>query len=1160
MKIKTTIFKLNSLCKLGLLALAIMASLNVSAQTTSASNYLVAQPIPDRTVSFGVSDAGVPKPITFGLDLAWLSEGNVRRGVAFMGADRVGLVRSSFTPTSALVNGDLATAELATLNQRIGIINTWLGANTKVVLNCDHPSVDASFKGNAANWATLIDVTTRRHQEAGRTVVTVSPFNEPDNTAVGQGTVTDFYNICSVLKTNSRFNTIRICGGNTLNDDQALSWYNTLKAKLDEGNTHQLAGSFDNYATFYQTVRINSDYATNDELHNVMEAMVGVEYGLQAGIWWGTAEYARGEFVKASDGQRLGYAEHRANWTAASVYRTLEGKVQAFAGMSERQSATTTYRYVSKDRDVFYDGNGPQREYTLVMPGGAVGSYQNGQTNGERVVNITWGEDIQPVISGKYILVNRNSGKVLQAAGGSAVAGTNLVQSTNTGATYQQWNVTPVDSRIGGDFSYFSFINVNSSKSFDLLNWSLDNGGNIIQYDDVKGGNQQWYLDYAGDGWFYIRSRQSAKCVDVYNSGTADGATICQWDKNAGTSQQWRFIPIDATVEFVAPSAPTNLVATANAESVKLTWTASSEADVAGYTIFRSSTAGGTYTTIARNITSTSFVDNTATLTGTYYYKIKAVDKSLNRSAYTNEVAATTTGANGPITQLLFDGNTLDNSINLNHGASSGTTSFVTGKVGTQALALNGTNAFVQLPATLANQQNITIATWVYWNGGNSWQRIFDFGNDQTQYMFLTPKSGAGVLRFVINNGAGEQGLDAPALTSGVWSHVAVTMGTSGVTMYVNGVQVATTTAITIRPLDFKPILNYIGRSQFADPLFNGNIDDFRVYNYALSASEITQLLGTSQTITFNDFSPIFVGDADSAIPASASSGLALTYTSSNTAVATIVSGKIHVVGYGTSTITATQAGNATYLPATATKTLTVYPIAPGTYKLTCRKSGKCLDNLGATANTSGVAQYTSGSSLNQQWVISLVSGYYKLQCVTGGLYLDSNGNTADGSAVTENILWNGAVTQDWTILPIGSYYKLVNRANGKCVDNAGITTDGAYMKFYGSGSSYNQQWTMTQLSRTLVKRQPNVNQDQNENQQLEIEIYPNPVQSQLIITSTGSKYIQMDLYNILGKLVKSGTFAGDNTSINLDALAPGIYVVRVNNGQKSITKNIIKK
>jgi hypothetical protein len=35
-------------------------------------------------------------------------------------------------------------------------------------------------------------------------------------------------------------------------------------------------------------VRASGHHATNDELHNVMEAMVGAEYGMQTGIWWYT--------------------------------------------------------------------------------------------------------------------------------------------------------------------------------------------------------------------------------------------------------------------------------------------------------------------------------------------------------------------------------------------------------------------------------------------------------------------------------------------------------------------------------------------------------------------------------------------------------------------------------------------------------------------------------------------------------------------------------------------------------------------------------------------------------------------------------------------------------------------------------------------------------
>ena len=47
--------------------------LQTKSQITSTSSNLVAQPVPDRTVLYNTSDAGVAKPIIWGLDLAWLS-------------------------------------------------------------------------------------------------------------------------------------------------------------------------------------------------------------------------------------------------------------------------------------------------------------------------------------------------------------------------------------------------------------------------------------------------------------------------------------------------------------------------------------------------------------------------------------------------------------------------------------------------------------------------------------------------------------------------------------------------------------------------------------------------------------------------------------------------------------------------------------------------------------------------------------------------------------------------------------------------------------------------------------------------------------------------------------------------------------------------------
>jgi len=74
----------------------------------------------------------------------------------------------------------------------------------------------------------------------------------------------------------------------------------------------------------------------------------------------------------------------------------------------------------------------------------------------------------------------------------------------------------------------------------------------------------------------------------------------------------------------------------------------------------------------------------------------------------------------------------------------------------------------------------------------------------------------------------------------------------------------------------------------------------------------------TPQTITFASTASKTYGDADYAPGATASSGLTVSYSSNNAAVATIVSGKIHIVGPGTANITASQAGDASNLAATS--------------------------------------------------------------------------------------------------------------------------------------------------------------------------------------------------------------------------------------------------
>ena len=162
-------------------------------------------------------------------------------------------------------------------------------------------------------------------------------------------------------------------------------------------------------------------------------------------------------------------------------------------------------------------------------------------------------------------------------------------------------------------------------------------------------------------------------------------------------------------------------------------------------------------------------------------------------------------------------------------------------------LTLNGVSQYALLSNSVANCS--TLAAWVKWNGGNAWQRIFDFGNGTGTYFILTPATDASSgtkMRFAITTSGNknEQRIDAPtALPTNSWCHVAVTLDGSTGVLYLDGIPVSTNTALTIRPWQTLARSNYLGHSQFsADPYFNGKIDSFRIFSRALSAAEIQNL------------------------------------------------------------------------------------------------------------------------------------------------------------------------------------------------------------------------------------------------------------------------------------------------------------------------------
>lgn len=192
----------------------------------------------------------------------------------------------------------------------------------------------------------------------------------------------------------------------------------------------------------------------------------------------------------------------------------------------------------------------------------------------------------------------------------------------------------------------------------------------------------------------------------------------------------------------------------------------------------------------------------------------------------------------------------LDSSGYERHGAlQGGATLSASGRIGS-ALELNGVDGHVQVPdGVLDGVRTVTVATWVNLARVDPWSRIFDFGGSAGGFAFLTPSTHDGLLRYSAYTAFGNEAVvTAPALTAGVWKHVAVTSNGRDYRLYVDGVEAGNALTIPVAPSDLvHSVASWIGRSRFPDPFLAGRVDDFRIYDRVLTQKELAALAGPAR-------------------------------------------------------------------------------------------------------------------------------------------------------------------------------------------------------------------------------------------------------------------------------------------------------------------------
>jgi hypothetical protein len=222
--------------------------------------------------------------------------------------------------------------------------------------------------------------------------------------------------------------------------------------------------------------------------------------------------------------------------------------------------------------------------------------------------------------------------------------------------------------------------------------------------------------------------------------------------------------------------------------------------------------------------------------------------------------------------------------------------------------------------------------------------------------------------------------------------------------------------------------------------------------NYYAAATSVNQTLTISksnQTITFSTLPSKNYGANDFSPGATASSGLTVSYSSSNTSVATIVSNKIHIVGVGSSNITASQSGNTLYNAATSVvKSLVV------------SKSSQTITFPNITTKTIGIADFSPGATSNSGLTVTYTSSNTAVATiVSNNIHIVGQGAATITASQSGNTLYNAATTQTQTLTVTGltqtiSFGALPNKVIGDVDFSPGATSSSGLAITYTSSNT----------------------------------------------------------------------------------------------------------
>ena len=291
---------------------------------------------------------------------------------------------------------------------------------------------------------------------------------------------------------------------------------------------------------------------------------------------------------------------------------------------------------------------------------------------------------------------------------------------------------------------------------------------------------------------------------------------------------------------------PTALSATSGV-SLDLDWTATVDTYAAGHRILRSSSSGGPYTQIAE-VTPRSLVTySDSSAEGTYYYVARSFDGAWE-SGDSNEVSGRIWRAfDCPSNPDLRACIRFDTDVSGTYADESGNANTVTHSGGAQIDGISdqaidgtpGSHYEIADSASLDLTTAMTLEAWLRVDSLPTSGRVGILDNDGQYALFLY--SGTG-LRCSTTIDA----LPHIPVTTGAWFHVACTWDGTTLTMYLDGVQVASMASSgTIDTSNTNPI-SLLNSSPLWDEPADAAMDNLRIWHTARTQAQICADAGIS--------------------------------------------------------------------------------------------------------------------------------------------------------------------------------------------------------------------------------------------------------------------------------------------------------------------------